>query len=75
MIEWTSLIPLGTFFLAWLGFIEKRLHSMKEDVKDQLKEKEKIDKIVYNSFKEDINKLERTIERLEDKLDKVLDKI
>ena len=72
MIELELLIPLAGLVIAWLGFIEKRLHSLKNELESRLKDREKIERIVSDGLKEDIERLEGAMLRLENKIDKLL---
>lgn len=64
----TCIGVLGT----WLGFMEKRLQNMSKNFVEKMGDKDKIHEVIQKGLKEDIDRLEHTVNRLEQKIDTLL---
>lgn len=58
------IIAIVTALGAWIGFIEKRLHTMYANIKEKIEDKDRVNQVVQQELKEHIVRLEEKIDML-----------
>ncbi len=63
--ELISIIGVAaSVIIGWIAFLEKRMQALKAEIREKLNDRDQINKIVQDSLKEDIARLESKLDTL-----------